>query len=62
MQAWNKLQDHDMSYPAVVYELGSYGMQFDVHTIDTSGQKEYTDNQAFRATMRLIDESLPRSA
>ncbi len=58
-EAEMRMKLHEVHYPEVRLQLGKYAGRFAVHAIDTSGPKQYTDNQAFMATMQLLDGSLP---
>lgn len=54
-----RIKLHEVHYPEVRLQLGEHVSRFTIHPIDTSGPKQYTDNQAYIAAMRLISESLP---
>ena len=64
MQAWDKIAIHNRNYPRALHQLGRFAIHntFNIHSIDTTGEKSRTDNEALKSAMQLVNRPLPKIA
>jgi adenylate kinase family enzyme len=64
MQAWDKITSHERNYPRTLHQLSRFAIHntFDIHSIDTTGEKRRTDDEAFSSAMQLVNRPVPKIA